>query len=166
MKQAEPIIAVPRYMGIGTRWILRGALFLMCLSPLSNTYSQVEQPVCDVVPVEQVVTLLYSPQAFYSTLPECESEQEHPSQFKCRGCQRYQFLPSITYECHHDPPRDPQNPNEGLTPCKDGCVIMLCCEERFRTLRGDRAGACISSAKSAHEQGPDDRRASSQQSNS
>mgnify|MGYP000586762564 CR=1 FL=1 len=42
--------------------------------------------------------------------------------------------------------------------------LMLCCEERFRTLRGDRAGACISSAKSAHEQGPDDRRASSQQS--
>ena len=33
------------------------------------------------------------------------------------------FLPSTTYECHHDPPRDPQNPNEGLTPCKDGCVV-------------------------------------------
>jgi hypothetical protein len=32
-------------------------------------------------------------------------------------------LPSTTYECHHDPPRDPQNPNEGLTPCKDGCVV-------------------------------------------
>jgi hypothetical protein len=33
------------------------------------------------------------------------------------------FLPSTTYECHHYPPRDPQNPNEGLTPCKDGCVV-------------------------------------------
>ena len=42
---------------------------------------------------------------------------------------------------------------------------LLCCEEGFRTLRGDRAGACISSTKSAHEQGPEDRRASSQQSN-
>jgi hypothetical protein len=33
------------------------------------------------------------------------------------------FLPSTTCECHHDPPRDPQNPNESLTPCKDGCVV-------------------------------------------
>jgi hypothetical protein len=48
-------------------------------------------------------------------------------------------------------------------PCYD--PNMLCCEEGFRTLRGGRAGACISSTKSAHEQGPEDRRASSQQSN-
>jgi hypothetical protein len=41
---------------------------------------------------------------------------------------------------------------------------LLCCEEGFRTLRGGRAGACISSTKSAHEQVPEDRRASSQQS--
>jgi FkbM family methyltransferase len=44
-------------------------------------------------------------------------------------------------------------------------TLLLCCEEGFRTLRGGRAGACISSTKSAHEQGPEDRWASSQQSN-
>jgi hypothetical protein len=44
-------------------------------------------------------------------------------------------------------------------------IVLLCCEEGFRTQRGGRAGACISSTKSAHEQVPEDRRASSQQSN-
>jgi len=116
-------ICSARVYGIGTKWLLRGMFLTGCLLQLSNTYSQVAQPVCDVVPVEQVVTLLYSPEMFYSALPECESDQSHPTEYKCRGCQHYDFLPSTTYECHHDPPRDPQNPNEGLTPCKDGCVV-------------------------------------------
>jgi hypothetical protein len=54
-------------------------------------------------------------------------------------------------------------PTSSGTPAMD--PFMLCCEEGFRTLRGGRAGACISSTKSAHEQVPEDRRASSQQSN-
>jgi len=43
-------------------------------------------------------------------------------------------------------------------------AILLCCEEGFRTLRGNRAGARIGSTTSAHEQEPEDRQASSQQS--
>jgi hypothetical protein len=41
--------------GIGTKWLLRGMFLTGCLLQLSNTYSQVAQPVCDVVSVEQEV---------------------------------------------------------------------------------------------------------------
>lgn len=83
--------------------------------------------VCPVyVLQEDFLTLLYEPEIFYAlnpliSLPECDASGE-PTE-RCFGCVRYQGLPTVLFECSHPAPRNRENPNHDLPPCRENCII-------------------------------------------
>ncbi len=50
---------------------------------------------------EQIPLLLYDPDAYYRMVEEVDCETEHQPRYKCKGCDRYDFLPKTIYECNH-----------------------------------------------------------------
>lgn len=85
--------------------------------------------VCPVyVLQEDFLTLLYEPEIFYAlnpliSLPECDASGE-PTE-RCFGCVRYQGLPTVLFECSHPAPRNRENPNHDLPPCRENCIIRI-----------------------------------------